>query len=141
MTYPEAKEILRDALVAPDGRDFTSRLVASPGRLSVIDASTSGELPPGDAYGDRILRSLLVVWRHIAGQSAVERELMGILLELAAPIGVLGADTRYADTRIPQISLTLDAISMSCLAQDGTTNGIQPRSETKQTSSAADTRR
>lgn len=114
MTFPDAKRILRDALTG-DG-DFTSRLLASPGRLSPVDTSTAGELPIGQSYGDDVLRSLLTVRRHIVGQSVVEREVMGCLIQLAAPIRVLAADSRYAETRIPQLSLILDAISLSCMA-------------------------
>lgn len=114
MTYPDAKRILREALTG-DG-DFTSRLVASPGRLSAVDSSTAGELPTGQSYGDEILRSLLMVRRHIVGQSVVDRDLMGCLIQLAAPIRVLAADSRYAETRIPQLSLILDAICLSCVA-------------------------
>jgi hypothetical protein len=115
MTYQEATEILRDAIGPRDELDLTTRLLASPGRLSVIDVSTAGELPEGDAYGDQILRSLMVVWRHIAGHSLVERDLLGILVLLDLPIRVLAADQRHADTRIPQISLILDVICMSCM--------------------------
>ncbi len=140
MDYRDAKAILRDALTPPlNVPDFTSRLVASPGRMSALDASTSGNLPEGDTYGDRILQSLLVVWHHVVGQSMVERELAGILIQLAAPIRVLAADSGYSDTRIPQISLILDAISLSCMAQPGgAANPSQPvGSETNRTSSAA----
>jgi len=45
MTYQEAKEILRDAVAPRDARDLTARLLASPGRLNLIDTSTAGELP------------------------------------------------------------------------------------------------
>jgi len=114
MTYHDAKSVLRDGAWPADGQDFTSRLLASPGKMSAIDTSTAGELPEGDSYADEILRSLLVVRRHIVDQSTVERDLMGMLIELAAPIRVLASESRrHADTRIPQISLILDAICMS----------------------------
>ena len=144
MTYQEAKELLRDAVAPRDERDLRTRLLASPGRLSVIDASTAGDLPGGDAYGDQILRSLMVVWRHIAGHSLVDRDLLGILVLLDMPLRVLAADQRHADTRVPQISLILDAISMSCMSPNpqGGANGRQPpRSDTNQTSAAAASRR
>ena len=144
MDYRGAKTILRDALTPPANvPDFTSRLVASPGRMSAIDASTAGNLPEGDTYGDRILQSLLVVWRYVVGQTMVERELAGILIQLAAPIRVLAADSGYSDTRIPQILLILDAISLSCMAQpEGGANGKQPSSpETNRPLGAAASRR
>ncbi|HTV40519.1 MAG TPA: hypothetical protein VMF08_08090 [Candidatus Sulfotelmatobacter sp.] len=115
MTYPEAKEILRDA-VAPRGeQDLTARLSASPGRLSLMDTSTAGELPEGDSYADQVLRALLVVRRHIVGQRMVERDLMGILLFLDSPVRVLAAEARHSETSIPQISMVLDSICMSSI--------------------------
>jgi hypothetical protein len=116
MTYQEAKEILRDAIAPRDGRDLTSRLLASPGRLSLIDTSTAGELPEGDSYADQILRALLVVRRHIVRQTMIERELVGVLVFLDLPIRVLAAEPRHSDTRIPQISLVLDAVCMASLS-------------------------
>jgi hypothetical protein len=98
MTYQEAKDVLRDAIGPRDELDVTTRLLASPGRLSVIDASTADELPKGDTYGDQVLRSLMVVWRPIAAHSLVERDLLGILVLLETPIRVL-AETR--ETPIP----------------------------------------
>ena len=115
MTYQEAKAILHDAIAPRDGRDLTSRLVASPGRLSLMDTSTAGELPEGDSYADQILRALLVVRCHIVSQPMVERELVGILVFLDLPIRVLAAEPQHSDTRIPQISLILDAVCMSSL--------------------------
>ena len=116
MTYQEAKEILRDAIAPRDERDLMTRLVASPGRLSTIDASTAGELPKGDSFADEFLRALFVVWRHIAGQKLVERDLIGILVLLDLPIRKLAAEPRHSDTRIPQISMILDAICLSSLS-------------------------
>ena len=118
MTHHEAKEILRDAIAPRDARDLTTRLLDSPGRISTIDTSTVGELPEGESYGDQILRALLVVRRHIVGQSLVERDLLGILLLLDIPIRVLAADPRYSGTRIPQISLILDVICLSSMSPD-----------------------
>jgi len=106
MTYEEAKEILRDAVAPRDVRDLTARLLASPGRLSLVDTSTVGELPKGDSYADEILRALLVVRRHIVGQRLIERDLLGILVFLDLPVRVLAAEPRHSDTRIPQISLS-----------------------------------
>src|SRR5277367_1004133 len=102
MTYQEAIQILRDAVAPRDGRDLVARLVASPGKLSLIDASTCGKLPEGDSYGDDILRSLMIVWRHVAEHRLVERELLGALVLLDIPVRTLAADLRHADTRIPQ---------------------------------------
>ena len=119
MTYSEAKDILRDAVLPQDGLDVASRLEASPGRESLVDMSTVGELPSGDAYADQILRALLVVWRHIVEDSMVDRELLGILVWLGTPIRLFAADSRYAGTRLPQIAIALDAICMSCTAQSG----------------------
>lgn len=116
MTYQEAKEVLSDA-VAPRGeRDLTARLLASPGRLSLIDTSTAGELPEGDSYADEILRALLVVRRHIVGQRMVEHDLLGIVAFLYLPVRQLAAELRHSDTRIPQIVLILDAICMSSMS-------------------------
>jgi hypothetical protein len=110
MTYHEAKEILRDASGIQSGRDLRPRLVASAGRLSPFDSSTIGELPEGDTLGDQMLRSLLIVRRHLV---EIERDLALILLQLVVPVRVLAADPRYADTRIPQISLAFDIIILS----------------------------
>lgn len=118
MTYSEAKEILRDAVGPRDERDVTTRLVASPGTLSTIDASTSGNLPEGDSYADQILRSLMVVWKYVAEHRMVDRELLGILVLMDIPIRTLAAEPRHGKTRIPQISLILDAICMSSLSAD-----------------------
>jgi hypothetical protein len=116
MTYQEAKDILRDA-VAPQGAEsFEARLSNSPGQLSLMDTSTRGELPEGDSYGDKILQALLVVRREIVGKSTVERELIGMLIFLDVPIRIVAARPELANTRAPQISLILDAISMECLA-------------------------
>jgi hypothetical protein len=115
MTYPEAKEILRNAVAPRDERDLETRLVASPGRLSLLDTSTAGELPEGDSYADQILRALLVVRRHIASQRLVERDLIGILVLLDLPVRVLAAESQHSNTRIPQISIMLDAVCMSSM--------------------------
>lgn len=112
MTYREAKEVLRDAVWPHDGRDLESRLLASPGRLSVIDTLTAGELPEGDSYADQILRAVLVIRRHIVSQRLVERDLIGILVFLYLPVRLLGAESRHSDTRIPQIVLMLEGICM-----------------------------
>jgi len=117
MTYQKAIQILRDAIGPRDERDLMTRLAASPGKLSVMDASTSGKLPEGDSYGDDILRSLMIVWRYVAEHRLVERELLGALVLLDIPIRTLAAEPRHADTRIPQISLILDSICMSSLAE------------------------
>lgn len=119
MTYHEAKAILRDA-IGPQQNvpDFESRLKASPGRLSLMDTSTAGELPEGDSYGDQILRALLVVRRQIAGQRMVESELIGILVFMDLPIRVLAAKDQNSNTRIPQISIILDGICMLSLVSD-----------------------
>jgi hypothetical protein len=116
MTYQEAKEILRDAIAPRDEGDLTSRLLASPGRLSLIDTSTAGELPEGDSYADQILRALLVVRRQIVRQTMIERELVGILVFLDLPVRVLAAESRHSETRIPQISLILDAVCMASMS-------------------------
>ncbi len=116
MTYQEAIQILRDAIGPRDERDLTARLVASPGRLGAMDTSTSGKLPEGDSYGDEILRSLVIVWRYVAEHRLVERELLGILVFMDIPIRTLAAEPRHANTRIPQISLILDVICLSSLA-------------------------
>jgi len=116
MTYQDAKDILRDAIAPRDERDLTSRLLASPGRLSLIDTSTAGELPEGDSYGDEILRALLVVRRHIFSQTMIERDLVGIFLLLDLPIRVLAAEPRYSDTRIPQISQILDVVCLTSMS-------------------------
>jgi hypothetical protein len=118
MTYPEAKKILRDAVAPRDAQDLESRLLASPGRLSLIDSSTVGDLPEGDSYADQILRALLVVRRHIVGQRLIERDLLGIFLLLDLPIRVLAAESQHSETRIPQISLILDFICLSCMPHD-----------------------
>ena len=115
MTYQEAKEILRDAVAPQDATDLETRLLDSPGRMTLIDTSTAGALPEGDSYADQILRALLVLWRHIVGQRMVERELLGILVLLDLPIRVLAAEERHSETRIPQISLILDAVCLSSL--------------------------
>jgi hypothetical protein len=117
MTYQEAKAILRDAIAPRHKRDFMTRLVASPGKLSVMEASTAGKLPEGDSYGDEILRSLMMVWRYVAEHNLVERELLGILVLMDIPIRSLAAEPRHTGTRIPQISLILDSISLSSLAE------------------------
>jgi hypothetical protein len=110
MTYQEAKELLRDVSGLQNGRDLTQRLLASPGQLSEFDSSTAGKLPEGDALGDQILRSLLVVGRHLVGQKVMERDLAAILVELALPVRLLASDQQNAHTRIPQISLALDFV-------------------------------
>ncbi len=117
MTYQEAIQILRDAIGPRDERDLMTRLVASPGKLSVMDTSTSGKLPEGDSYGDEILRSLMVVWRYVAAHRLIERELLGILVLMDIPIRTLAAEPRHDHTRIPQISLILDVICLSSLAE------------------------
>ena len=113
MTYPEAKEVLRDASGIQNGLDITERLTASPGRLTPFDSSTAGELPEGDSLGDEVLRALLVVRRHLVGQTMVERDLMHILMELSTPVRLLAVDEQYRHTRIPQISLLLSIIPCS----------------------------
>lgn len=115
MTYQEAKAFLRGAIASKDASDWEERLVASPGQLSVIDTSTAGELPEGDSYGDQFLRSLMVIWRHIAGRSQVDSDLIGILVFTAPTIRWLAADPKHDQTRIPQISLILDSICLSSL--------------------------
>ena len=117
MTYPDAKALLRDALVSPDGLDFESRLIKSPGTLSLVDMSTAGELPSGDAYADEVLRALLVIWREVVKHDMIERELLGIFGQLATPIRILGSDPRHSTTRLPQLVLALHSICMSCTAQ------------------------
>ena len=116
MTYPEAKKILRDALGPRDERDLTTRLVASPGTLGVIDVSTAGKLPDGDSYGDQILRALMIVWRYVAEHRLVDRELLGILVLMDIPVRRLAAEPRHGQTRIPQISIILDAICLTSLS-------------------------
>jgi hypothetical protein len=116
MDYQKAKEILRDAVATPGLGDVMTRLSESPGQLSVIDTSTAGKLPEGDSYGDQILRAMLVVRRQMAGRSMVERELVGIFVFLDIPIRTLAAKREYDGTRIPQISLILDAICIECMA-------------------------
>lgn len=118
MTYQEAKQILRDAVAPRDAQvqDFETRLAASPGQLSLIDTSTAGELPKGDSYADEILRALLVVRRQIAGQRMIESELLGILVFLDIPIRLLAAKPQNDQTRIPQISVILDAVCLSSMA-------------------------
>lgn len=120
MTYHEAKEILRDAVAPRDAhvQDFETRLAASPGRLGLIDTSTAGELPQGDSYADQILRALLVVRRQIAGQRMIESELLGTLVFLDIPIRVLAAKPLHEQTRIPQISLILDAVCLTSMASN-----------------------
>ena len=117
MTYQEAIQILCDAIATRDERDLMTRLVASPGKLSVMDTSTSGTLPEGDSYGDEILRPLMIVWRYVAEHRLVERELLGVLVLLDIPIRTLAAEPRHAQTRIPQISLILDSICLSSFAE------------------------
>lgn len=118
MTYQEAKEILHDAIAPRDAQapELIVRLAASPGRLSAIDTSTAGPLPEGDSYADELLRALLVVRRHIAGQRTVERDLLGVLVFLDFRIRMLAAEQRHSNTRIPQIALTLDAICLSSIS-------------------------
>src|ERR1700722_16274713 len=119
MIYSEAKAILRDAIGPPQAElDFESRLRASPGRLSPMDSSTAGKLPEEDSYSDPILRALLVVRREIAGQNMVEHDLIGILVLLDLPIRMLATKPEYSDTRIPQISIIMDAICMTNLVAD-----------------------
>ena len=110
MTYHDAKEFLKDASGMYNGLELTPRLLASPGALVQMDTSTAGDLPNGDSFGDQILRALLVVRRHLVGPPMMERELAGILVELAVPIRLLAAEEQNANTRIPQISLALDMI-------------------------------
>ncbi|HEY1790004.1 MAG TPA: hypothetical protein VGJ73_17795 [Verrucomicrobiae bacterium] len=127
MTYLEAKEILRDAVAPRSERDLTARLMASAGRMSAMDTSTAGDLPAGDSYADQILRALLVVRRHIAGQHLVEHDLLGILLFLDLPVRVLASESQHSETRIPQISLILDAICMSSMSANTSSGSVARR--------------
>ncbi len=102
--------MLRDASGLQSGKDLAARLLASPGQLREFDSSTAGELPEGDSLGDQILRSLMVIKRHLVGQTMMELDLAAILVEVALPVRLLAADRQNAHTRIPQISLALDFV-------------------------------